>query len=75
MGKYKDAFGRLQYALDAISERYGCYKLSLYLDAMWANIRYGVTPNEYIGGSFMPRVVENVRHSTLLAIFTTMNQS
>lgn len=52
MGKYKDAFGRLQYALDAISERYGCYKLSLYLDAMWANIRYGVTPNEYIGWEF-----------------------
>lgn len=51
-GKYKNAFLRLSDALIDISARYKKCKSFFYWDAMWANIIYGITPNQYIGWKF-----------------------
>ena len=50
--RYTSAFERLDGALTPISAKYGTCKLRFFIDAFWSLIRYGITPNEYIGFSF-----------------------
>lgn len=49
---YLDALKRMSIQLTPISEYYNCSKYSLWFDALWAHITYGVTPNQYIGYQF-----------------------
>ncbi|MBD5357312.1 MAG: hypothetical protein HDR88_09965 [Bacteroides sp.] len=50
--KYKDAFYRLRSNLIQIANEYGITIYRLYYDAAKCYIRYGVTPNEYLGWRF-----------------------
>ena len=50
--KYTNAFNRLKGVICEVAASYGCSRLYLWLDALWAHIFYGVTPNQYIGWSF-----------------------
>ena len=49
---YKTAFAKLSRNLDVISKKYGKSRLSFFADAAWCHIRYGVTPNQYVGFQF-----------------------
>lgn len=50
--KYKNAFKRMLTALDPVCSYYNRSKLFFVWDAFKCCIRYGVTPNEYIGFAF-----------------------
>lgn len=50
--RYTQAFKRLDIALTPVSDKYGVRKLYFFIDAFWSLIRYGITPNEYIGFGF-----------------------
>lgn len=52
MGRYRDAFNRMDFALEDICIKYNTGKIHFYVDALWCYIRYGVTPNEYISFQF-----------------------
>lgn len=47
--RYIAAFNRMSRSLNPIAEMYGKSKAFFLLDAMGTYIRYGMTPNEYIG--------------------------
>ena len=50
--RYIDAFSRLKEGLSKVSRLYDINIISLYWDAAKCFIRYGVTPNEYLGWRF-----------------------
>lgn len=50
--RYIKAFARLQQAIPNIAAKYQKSKLWFYLDAAKCFVRYGVTPNEYLGWRF-----------------------
>lgn len=50
--KYQEAFKRMWKSLDKVSVYYQKSKYWFLFDAFYAYIRYGVTPNEYIGFCF-----------------------
>ena len=52
LSSYKKGLKRLIQMLTPVADHYGKPKLFFWLDALWANIRYGVTPNQYIGFRF-----------------------
>lgn len=52
MNRYKEALFRMGSILEPISKNYCKSKFYFWLNALWCNIRYGVTPNEYIGFEF-----------------------
>lgn len=52
MNRYTTAFRRLLVQLEPICKKYGKSRYWFLFDALGAFIRYGVTPNEYIGFSF-----------------------
>ena len=49
---YKNAFNRLVGALQPLCEKYNKSKAYFLRNAAWAYLKYGVTPNEYIGFQF-----------------------
>lgn len=49
LSSYTNGLKRLTRTLLPVTEHYGKPKLYFWFDALWANIRYGVTPNQYIG--------------------------
>ena len=49
LSSYTNGLKRLTKTLLPVAEHYGKPKLYFWLDALWANVRYGVTPNQYIG--------------------------
>ena len=49
MGRYKEALKRLGMAIEPLCKKYGKRRAYFYFDALACYIRYGVTPNEYIG--------------------------
>ncbi len=50
--KYINAFSRFRKHIVPITKEYGTSKLFFYIDALLSFIRYGITPNEYLGWSF-----------------------
>ena len=46
---YTNGIKRLKESIIPLAEHYKRPKLYFWMDALWANIRYGVTPNQYIG--------------------------
>ena len=52
MNRYKAAFQRLYGALDYVCEKYNKKKAYFLFDALKCRIRYGITPNEYMGFGF-----------------------
>lgn len=50
--RYNKAFNRLRKELPRIAEKYGIWIGRLYVDAAVSFVRYGVTPNEYLGWRF-----------------------
>ncbi|MGM9826764.1 MAG: sugar-transfer associated ATP-grasp domain-containing protein [Muribaculaceae bacterium] len=50
--RYKDAFRRLSGGMSRIADEYGISHIRLYWDAAKCYVRYGVTPNEYLGWRF-----------------------
>ncbi len=50
--RYTIAFSRLKSGLAKVADKYNISKLRLYWDAAKCFIRYGVTPNEYMGWRF-----------------------
>ena len=49
LSSYTNGVKRLTKTLTPIAEHYGKPKFVFWFDALWANIRYGVTPNQYVG--------------------------
>lgn len=49
MKKYIDAFKRLKKEISGIAEKEECSVISLYRNAFWCFVRFGITPNEYLG--------------------------
>ena len=49
LSSYFEGIKRLKKTLSPIADYYEKPKILFWLDALWANIRYGVTPNQYIG--------------------------
>lgn len=53
MDRYINAFKRMKISLSEISKNYyGKSIVFFYIDALWCYVRYGVTPNEYVGFGF-----------------------
>lgn len=52
LSSYTNGLKRLTKTLTPVADHYGKSKLYFWFDALWANIRYGVTPNQYIGFRF-----------------------
>lgn len=52
MNRYKKAFERLSAIMPQLAERLHVSKYRLYWDAACCYVRYGVTPNEYVGFDF-----------------------
>lgn len=52
LASYTNGLKRLTKMLVPVAEHYGKPKLYFWLDALGANIRWGVTPNQYIGYRF-----------------------
>lgn len=50
--RYLKAFNRLKHEFPQIAEKYSVWVGKLYFDAAFAFLRYGVTPNEYLGWRF-----------------------
>ncbi len=50
--RYVKGFYRLKHEFPQIAEKYGIWVGKLYFDAAVAFLRYGVTPNEYLGWRF-----------------------
>ena len=52
LDNYKKAFSRLAERVPVIANEYNTSRAFIYADALWNFIRYGVTPNEYLGWQF-----------------------
>ena len=52
LSSYTNGLKRLTQTLTPIAERYGKNKLVFWADYFWSYIRYGVTPNQYVGFRF-----------------------
>lgn len=52
MNRYKSAFSRLDKGIAPLQEYYGKTRLFFLCDALWSFLKYGVTPNEYLGFQF-----------------------
>lgn len=52
LARYINGFERLTSSLPSVAQNYGCSKYKFIVDALWSYIRYGATPNEYIGWEF-----------------------
>ena len=52
MNRYIRAFSRLLEGIEPLCQHYGKGKTFFLCDALWAYIKYGVTPNEYLGFQF-----------------------
>ena len=50
--RYKVAFNKLLKSLDPIATKYHTSKIRILWDAAYSALRYGVTPNQYIGFQF-----------------------
>ena len=49
ISSYTNGLKRLTQTLTPIAERYGKPKVVFWLDYFWSYIRYGITPNQYVG--------------------------
>lgn len=49
MNRYRNAYDRLNSQLNVVSQNENRSKIGLYINALWYFIRYGITPNEYLG--------------------------
>lgn len=49
MKRYLEAFNRVKKEIGGIAEKEECSCVSVYLNAFWCYVRYGITPNEYLG--------------------------
>ena len=64
LSSYKKGLKRLIQMLTPVADHYGKPKLFFWLDALWANIRYGVTPffmSSYIVTGFTARMLPRRR--------------
>lgn len=52
LSNYKQAFARLSERVPVIAKEYNTSRCFIYADALWNFIRYGATPNEYLGWQF-----------------------
>ena len=52
MNRYTRAFSSLLEGIEPLCQHYGKGKTFFLCDALWAYIKYGVTPNEYLGFQF-----------------------
>jgi hypothetical protein len=65
MNRYLKAFHKLVSNLDAISAKYAKSKIWFLIDALYGYIRYGITPNEYVGFEFYKKSnIERKRYFT-----------
>lgn len=49
LSSYTNGLKRLTQTLTPVAEHYGKPKIVFWLDYFWAYVRYGITPNQYIG--------------------------
>lgn len=55
LDSYKNALSRLNEQIDPLSHYYGKSRIYFWLHALLDHIRYGVTPNQYIGYRFFAK--------------------